>query len=195
MNLKFRLIAISLALLAVTTAAHAQGALYINPVAVHVGISTADSSIYSFLGTGQTGRMFYGVDFGGYYDIPLQNKQFEVGIDMHDSVLHGNNALLNSFLLGPRVAFRPNARLHPYIEPEVGVGTSRAPNTAIKINKPEFGIYAGGDFELNKHVMWRVVQVGYSSLSTASAGTIGASANIPSAQLITISAGLTFRLP
>jgi hypothetical protein len=44
-------------------------------------------------------------------------------------------------------------------------------------------------------VTWRVVEVGYSSLDTAGAGTIGLTASIPSSTLINFSSGLTFRLP
>jgi len=195
MKLKLQFAAVALGLALASAAAHAQGALYVNPIAIHVGISTADNSVFSFLGANTTSRMFYGVNLGGYYDIPMQNKKYEVGVDLHDSILHGNNALLNSFLVGPRVAFRTDKRLHPYIEPEIGVGSTRAPNTGIKINKVEYGIYGGADFNLNRHVNWRVAEIGYSSLQTASAGTIGVTASIPSAQLITITTGFTFRLP
>ncbi len=175
--------------------AHAQGALYVNPIAVRASNSTADTSTFAFLGKGDTSRMFYGVNIGGYYDIPMQNKSIEVGIDVHDANLHGNNALLNSFLLGPRIAFRTDARLHPYINPEFGAGTTRAPNTAIKVNKIEYGIWAGADYNISRRVNWRVLEVGYSRLSTASAATIGATTPIPSATLFTITTGLTFRLP
>ena len=176
---------------------HAQGAFYINPAAAHVSISKADPSLYSFLGTGNTSRMFFGVGIGGYYDLPLANQQFEVGIDLRDTALHGNNALLNTFSFGPRIAGSPfNRDIHPYIEPFVGLGTTRAPNTAIKINKAQFGILVGADYNLNKRVAWRIAEVGYSSLSTVSESTVGApSGSIPSANIISITTGLTFRLP
>jgi hypothetical protein len=181
-----------------SVAAHAQGALYITPVADRISNSKADNSTYSFLGPNTTSRMFYGVQFGGFYDIPhdYQPKSVEIGLDLRDAVLHGNNALLNSFLVGPRFAFAPFAHpIHPYVEPVVGAGSTRAPETSIKINKVQYGVYAGVDWEFSKRVSWRVVEVGYSSLDTASASTIGLTANIPNATLINFASGLTFRLP
>jgi hypothetical protein len=181
-----------------SVAARAQGALYVSPIAVRVSNSTNDTSTYSFLGSGTTSRMFYGVQFGGFYDLPhdYQPKSIELGIDMRDAVLHGNNALLNSFLVGPRIAFAPFTRpIHLYVEPIVGAGSTRAPETSIKITKVQYGVYAGADWEFSKHVTWRVVEVGYSSLDTAGAGTIGLTASIPSSSLINFSSGLTFRLP
>jgi opacity protein-like surface antigen len=181
-----------------SVAAHAQGALYITPIAVRVSNSTVDNSTYSFLGPNTKSRMFYGVQFGGFYDLPheYQPKSIEIGLDVRDAVLHGNNALLNSFLVGPRLAFSPFAHpFHPYVEPFVGDGSTRAPETSIKINKVQYGVFAGVDYDFSKHVSWRVVEVGYSSLATASATTIGITASIPSATLLNFSSGLTFHLP
>ena len=177
--------------------AHAQGAFYINPAAARISISTADPSLFSFLGRNTTARTFYGVELGGYYNLPLVEKQFEVGIELRDTVLHGNNALLNTFSFGPRISGSPFQRdIHPYVEPFIGVGTSRAPNTAIKVNKPQYGILLGADYNLNKRVAWRIAEVGYSSLSTVSESTVGSpSGSIPSANVISITTGLTFRLP
>jgi hypothetical protein len=197
--MKLRSLVLALLLAAgVSVAAHAQGALYITPVADRISNSTADNSTYSFLGPNTTSRMFYGVQFGGYYDIPraYQPKSVEIGLDLRDAVLHGNNALINSFLVGPRIAFAPFERpIHPYIEPIIGLGSTRAPNTSIKINKPQYGVYAGVDWEFSRHVSWRVVEAGFSSLDTASASTIGITASIPSATIVNIASGLTFRIP
>jgi hypothetical protein len=195
--MKLRSLVLALAFAAATSvAARAQGALYVDPVAVRASISKADPSLYSFLGPGTTSRMFYGVDFGGFYDIPMQQKKFEVGVDLRDTVLHGNNALLNSFVLGPRIAFSPFTHpFHPYVEPFVGIGETRAPNTAIKVSKVQYGVFGGIDDEFSRRVTWRVVEVGYSSLTTVSGGTVGASESIPAAKLLSITSGLTFRLP
>ena len=195
MKLRFAALALILAF-TTSIAAHAQGALYLSPVADRISNSKADPGLYSFLGVGKTSQMFYGVQFGGYYDIPMEQKEFEVGLDLRDAILHGNNALLNSFLVGPRIAISPFRRpFHPYVEPFVGVGTTRAPNTGIKVNKPQYGVYVGGDYDFSRHVSWRVVEIGYSGLTTASGGTIGASESIPSATVLSFSSGLTFRLP
>jgi hypothetical protein len=196
--MKLRSLVFVLALAAgFTVAASAQGALYVTPVANRVAISTADPGLYSLLGPGTTSRMFYGVQFGGYYDVPLHQKQLEVGLDLRDAFLHGNNALLNSFLVGPRIAFvlESHPRLHPYVEPFIGAGTTRAPNTAIKVTKPQYGVFAGADLNLGHVVSWRVAEIGYSSLTTASGGTIGATESVPSATILSVTTGLTFRLP
>lgn len=194
--MKFRSLLLVLAVAITASAAHAQGALYVNPVAIRISNSTADPSLFSFLGPGATSRMFYGVSFGGYYDIPRENKQVEIGVDLRDQVLHGNNALLNSFLVGPRLAIAPYKRpLHPYVEPFIGIGSTRAPNTGIKVNKTQYGAFVGADYAFSHNVSWRVAEIGYSSLVTASGGTIGATESIPAARLLSFTTGLTFRLP
>jgi len=194
--MKLHSLLIALALAGTASAASAQGALYINPVAIRVSTSTPETGTFAFLGNGASSRIFYGVDFGGFYDIPTQVKSIEVGIDLRDQILHGNNALLTSFLVGPRIAFAPfNNRFHPYVEPVVGVGTTRAPYTAIKVDKLQYGVFAGADFYLNSRITWRAVEVGYSSLTTASGGTVAAAGPVNSSSLLNISTGLTFRLP
>lgn len=196
--MKLRSLVLALAVAAGgTAAASAQGALYLTPIADRIAISTADPGTYSFLGPGTTSRMFYGVQFGGYYDVPLSYKKVEIGLDLRDGILHANNALLNSFLVGPRIAavLTGHPRLHPYLEPFIGVGSSRAPDTSIKVNKPQFGAFVGADLNLNHAISWRIAEVGYSSLTTASGGTIGLYETIPSATILTITTGFTFRLP
>ena len=196
--MKLRSLVLALVLTAGYSAvASAQGALYLTPIADRIAISKADPGLYSFLGPGTTSRFFYGVQFGGYYDVPLTEKQFEVGLDLRDAILHGNNASLNSFLVGPRIAptLTNHPRVHPYVEPFVGLGSTRAPNTAIKVNKPQYGVFVGADLNLGRVVSWRAIEVGYSSLTTASGGTIGASESIPSATVLSLTSGLTFRLP
>jgi len=182
---------------AITASAQAPGgALYLNPVAVHASISQADPGLFSFLGPNTTSRMFWGLDFGGYQNVPSKVKGVDFGIDVRDQILHGNNALLNSFLVGIRVGFDPfHNRIHPYLQPFVGVGSTRAPNTAIRISKFQGGAMAGVDVNLNKRITWRAAEVGYSTLVTASGGTIGASESVPSVTLINISTGLLFRIP
>jgi hypothetical protein len=191
-----RILVVALIVTGLAAAARGQGALYVNPVAIRISNSTADPGLFSFLGPGSTSRIFYGVDFGGFYDVPNVFPAGEIGIDVRDQILHANNASLNSFLVGPRIGIKPiSARLHPYVEPFIGVGSTRAPNTAIKVNKAQYGVFAGADYDLGRRVSWRVIELGYSSLDTASGGTIGGTESIPSATLINFSTGLTFRLP
>ena len=193
--IKLRSLVIALVVAAAASTVHAQGALYVAPIAYRISNSTLDTSLFSFLGPTSTSRLFYGVLFGGYYDIPLANKSLEVSGDLRDSIVHGNSAALNSFLVGVRVAPTKYGKLRPYVEPFVGAGSSRAPHTAIRVTQAQYGGLVGVDYAFSRNVGWRVAEVGYSSLRTASAGTIGGTANIPAAGLINFSSGLTFRLP
>lgn len=196
--MKLRSLVLALALAAGCSAvASAQGALYITPVFDRISLSKADPGAFSFLGPNTTSRMFYGVQFGGFYHVPVNLQQVDISLDLRDAILHGNNALLNSFLVGPRIApiLINHPHIHPYVEPFIGVGSTRAPNTGIKVNKPQYGVFVGTDLNLGHVVSWRVAEFGYSGLTTASGGTIGATESVPSATILSLTTGLTFRLP
>jgi hypothetical protein len=75
----------------------------------------------------------------------------------------------------------------------VGVGTSRAPTSTVRINRAQYGIFAGADYSLSKHVDFRIVEVGFNSLQTASSSTIGGNGNIPTSRLLSFSTGFVFR--
>lgn len=191
--MKFRLFAVVVGLALTTIAAQAQVGLYLNPIAIRVSNSKADTGPFAFLGENSTSKMFYGVNFGGYYDFYQQGKT-EVGLDVRDSIVHGNSASLNSFLVGIRVATKPFSRpLKPYLQASVGIGTSRPPTTTVRTNRAEFGVYGGVDYELNRHVDYRIAEVGFNSLTTASSTTIGGIGDIPASRLISFSTGLVFR--
>ena len=196
--MRFRLLAVAavfaLAVPALTTvAAHAQAALYFNPVAIRASNSKADSGPFAFLGQNSTSQMFYGVNVGGYYTL-YQAGKTEVGIDVRDSLTHGNSAVLNSFLVGVRISASPFERpIKPYVVIGGGAGTTRAPTNPRRITRGQYGIFAGADYTLARHIDYRVVEVGYSSLSTVSSDTVGGSSSIPSASLLSVSTGVVFR--
>lgn len=191
--MKFRFFALVVGFALTTVAAYAQVGLYLNPIATRVSNSQADTGPFAFLGSNNTSKMFYGVDMGGYYNFYQQGKN-EAGLDVRDSIVHGNNASLNSFLLGIRVATKPFANpLKPYVQVSVGVGTSRPPTSTVRINRAQYGIFGGADYALNKHVDFRVVEVGFNSLLTASTTTIAGTGNIPASKLISVSTGFVFR--
>ena len=193
--MKFRLLATVVGLALTTVAAHAQVGLYLNPIAIRVSNAKADTGPFAFLGDNATSRVFYGVNFGGYYNFFHQGKT-EAGLDVRDSIVHANNASLNSFLVGVRVATKPFTRpLKPYVQASVGVGTSRAPTSLIRVSKIQYGIYGGADYTLNPHVDFRIVEVGYGSLTTASSTTVGGSGAITASRLLSFSTGLVFRFP
>jgi hypothetical protein len=193
--MKFRLFAVVVGLALTTVAAHAQIGLYLNPVAVRVSNSTADTGPFAFLGQNSTSRVFYGVDLGGYYNFFHRGKT-EAGLDVRDSITHANKASLNSFLLGIRVATSPFSNpIRPYVQASVGVGTSRAPTSAVRTSKAQYGIFAGADYPLNRHLDFRIFEVGFASLPTSSSSTIGGTGNISASRLLSFSTGLVLRLP
>jgi hypothetical protein len=200
MKLRSTVLAFAIALpsaVALAQDAQSRGALFFNPIAVRVSNSTVDTSTYSFLGPTSKSRMFYGVEFGGYYNFKTPYTRLEVGAELRDSITHGNGALLNTFLIAPRIAYipSPSSRLRPYIEPFVGAGTTRAPHTLVGATKAQYGVMGGLDWNLGRVVTFRTFEVGYSSLVTASQATVGKFGTYPSSQLINISSGLVFRIP
>jgi hypothetical protein len=176
-----------------TIAARAQVGVYLNPVGIHVSNSTADTGPFAFLGENSTSRTFYGVNFGGYYDF-FHTDKADVGVDFRDSYTKGNNASLNSFLLGVRVAAKPiKYSFKPYAQLSVGVGSTKPPHSTVHISRFAYDIYGGVDYTLAKHVDFRVVEVGYGSLSTVSSANFNGQNSIPSSRLLSISTGLVFR--
>ena len=193
--MNFRYLALAVGLALTTLAAHAQVGLYINPVAIRISNSQADSGPFAFLGENSKSNIFYGVNIGGYYNFYHQGKT-EVGLDIRDSITNGNSATLNSFLVGVRVATEPFKRpLKPYLQASVGVGTTRPPTSSVRANRAQFGIFGGADYALNRHVDFRVVEIGFNSVTTASSTTIGGVGNIPASKLLSFSTGLVFRFP
>jgi hypothetical protein len=192
---KLRLLVAVVGLALATVAAHAQFGIYVNPIAIRVSNSTADSGPFAFLGQNSKSQMFYGLNLGSYYNL-LQQAKTEAGIDIRDSIVHGNSASLNSFLVGARLAVSPFHRpIKPYLQASIGAGTSRAATNPVHITKAQYGVYVGADYPLNHHVDLRVLEVGYSSLITASSATIGGTATIPASNLLSFSTGVVLRFP
>jgi Outer membrane protein beta-barrel domain len=195
--MKLRFAAVFALLTFATFTARAQIGFYINPVANHITISTPDSGPFAFLGQDQTSRWFGGVDIGGYYDffnMADSTVGLKAGLDIRDVIVHGGNAGLNSFLVSPRISVKPfKMPLRPYIMPSIGAGSSHSPNNDLHITRFQYAISAGADYTIAKHVDFRVIEIGYGSVSTVSSGTVGATASIPSANVLNISSGLVFR--
>jgi len=194
--MKLRYLATVVVLAMTTVAAHAQTGvgLYFNPVATLVTNSVPDSGPYAFLGQNSTSAVFYGYNIGGYYDFYHAGK-IATAFDMRYSDLHSNNALLRDFLVGVRVSGQPFSHpLKPYIQASIGVGTTKAPQATVHVSKLDYGIFAGADYAIARHVDFRIVEIGYGSLATASTSTIAASGpSIPASRLINFSSGLVFR--
>ena len=193
--MKLRSIAAVAVLALATVAAHAQAGLYFNPVAIRVGNSSADAGSYAFLGQNSTSQVFYGYDFGGYYDF-FHAGPIAAGIDVRESDLHANNAMLRSFLVGARVSAKPFTRpIKPYAQISVGVSTTKAPASTVHVSKFDYAVYGGVDYTLQKHIDFRVLEIGYGSLTTVSSADVGGGGtlNIPAANQLSFSSGLVFR--
>jgi hypothetical protein len=192
--MKLRFLVPALALALTTIAAQAQIGLYLNPVVSRVSNSTADTGPFAFLGAGKTSQIFGGVDFGGYYEFAHYAKS-DVSVDVRDAIQHGNNAALNSFLVGIRVAAKPMAYgLKPYGQLSIGAGTTRSPLSIVHVTKLAYGIYGGVDKPLNKHVDWRILEVSYGSMTTISSSSFGGPTPIPAASVLGFSTGFVFRI-
>ena len=194
--MKLRYAVLALVLGFVTVGAQAQGALYLNPMVTRISNSTADTGPFAFLGSGSTSGLFGGVVIGGYYEV-FHAPRYVVSLDLRDAIQQGNNASLNTFLFGGRVAGSPDRSVFkPYAQASFGTGRTRAPHTSIVTNQFTYNVAAGVDRTLNRHVDWRMIEVGYGSVMTISSAQFSSSSPaIPASSLLNFSAGLVFRVP
>jgi len=188
-----RLAFAAVALVLLASQAHAQIGVYINPIFSHISNSTPDSGPFAFLGQNGTSKEFGGVVLGGYDDF-FHGSKLTAGVDIRDSIIHADNAGLNTFMVGVRVSGKPfTLPLKPYVQASVGVGTSHSGNNHTSISREQFGIFFGGDYTLASHVDWRVVEIGYGTVTTISSDTVGGTSSIPAASVLSASTGLVFR--
>jgi hypothetical protein len=169
--------------------------LYVNPIGIGISNSQADTGVFAFLGDGATQRTFYGAAIGGYVNF-FHAQKYDAGLDLRDIIVNANNARLNSFLVGGRVAIKPIAeKFKPYAQLSVGVGSSKAPHSPIKLNRFQYGIYGGLDYTLAKHVDFRAFELGYGSVSTINSGNFNGVTSFSASSLFSVSTGLVFRIP
>ena len=169
--------------------------LYVNPIGIGISNSKADTGVFAFLGDGVTQRTFYGAAIGGYVNF-FHAQKYDAGVDLRDIIVSGNGAHLNSFLVGGRVAVKPLAeKFKPYVQLSVGVGSSKAPHSPIKLNRFQLGIYGGLDYTLAKHVDFRAFELGYGSVSTINSGNFNGTTSFSASSLFSVSTGLVFRVP
>jgi hypothetical protein len=194
--MKLRFLALLLPFAALPLAAQMQGGgLYLNPVAIRISNSTPDTGLFAFLGQNGTSNMFYGVNLGGYYDWQTKKPKWAVGADVRETIVHGNNAALDSLLFGVRVVDQPfKSSLRLYAEPALGLGRSKSPYSPAHHTGFELHIFGGADYALAKYVDWRVVEIGYGSVPTVNSADFGNPVNISSSHLLSISTGLVFRI-
>jgi hypothetical protein len=194
--MKLRFLALLLAFSALPLAAQMQGGgLYLNPVAIRITNSTPDTGLFAFLGDNSTSNMFYGVNLGGYYDWQTKKPNWAVGMDVRETIVHGNNAALDSLLFGVRVVDKPfKSPLRLYVEPALGPGRSKSPYSPAHHTGLELHIFGGADYPIAKYVDWRVAEVGYGSVTTVNSADFGNAVTIPSSHLLSITTGLVFRI-
>ena len=104
--------------------------------------------------------------------------------------------MLRSFLVGARVSAKPFTRpIKPYAQISVGVSTTKAPASTVHVSKFDYAVYGGVDYTLQKHIDFRVLEIGYGSLTTVSSADVGGGGtlNIPAANQLSFSSGLVFR--
>jgi hypothetical protein len=191
MKLRFSVLVLTLALC--SAGAQAQFGLYLNPEVTRISNSQPDTGPFAFLGQNQTSQIFGGIAIGGYYEA-YHAPKFDFSLDLRDAIEHGNNASINSFLFGARVnAKLSNSSMKPYVQLSIGAGRTRAPLSPIPATKLEYDVFAGVDKPLAKHVDWRIVEVGYGSVTTISSYLYAGPVAIPAAKLINFSTGFVFR--
>jgi hypothetical protein len=191
--MKLRFLVPCLAFALMTVAAHAQIGLYVNPVFTHISNSQLDSGPFAFLGTNTTSRMFYGANIGGYDDF-FHGGKVNVGVDVRDSIVKGNNATLNSFLVGVRVVGKSTrTSLKPYVQLSGGVGTSKPPTSTVHLSRAGYAIFGGVDYPFAKHVDFRIAEVGYGSVGTVSSANYAGGIPQVASKLFSVSTGLVFR--
>jgi hypothetical protein len=169
--------------------------LYVNPIAEPIHNSQADTGPFAFLGDGATSRTFWGASIGGYVNF-FHAPKFDAGIDVRDMIVTGNNAHLNSFMVGGRLVAKPIAEsFKPYVQVSIGAGSSKPPHSSVHLTRLQYQIFGGVDYTLAKHVDFRIVEVGYGGVSTINSGDFNGSVTFPASSLFSVSTGLVFRFP
>lgn len=174
-----------------SVAAHAQIGAYFNPIVTRVSNAQVDNGNFSYLGQNSTSGFRGGVSIGGYYMFGT-GPGLHFGADVRDEWQRGSNSLLNEFLLGLRVTGNVG-RLTPYIEVLGGAGTTRSPFTQVRTTKGALKGYGGVDYRVNKRLDFRVVEVGYGTLTTSSSAIYNSNLSYPSSRLLSFSSGLVVR--
>jgi opacity protein-like surface antigen len=167
--------------------------IYLNPVVSRIS-GSADSGPFAFLGTGNTSRIFGGIDYGAFFDF-LHNGKATLGVDMRDVVLHGNSGSdLNSFLVGIRIAYKPSShsRWKPYVMPQIGSGRSRSALSPVHKTNVQYGLSAGADYKLGKFVDFRALEIGYNGVTTVNSSEFNEPTNIGPVKMINASTGFVF---
>ena len=193
--MKLRTIALVLSVALVSAAAHAQTGVYLTGDAQQFTQKGVDYTLTSPSSKNIDKLWLYGAAYGVYYDF-FHSGPLTAGFDVRESDLHANNAMLRSFLVGARVSAKPFTRpIKPYAQFSLGLGTTKPPVGTVHVSKFDYVLYGGVDYTLQKHIDFRVMEIGYGSLTTVSTATVGGGGTqyIPASTQISFSSGLVFR--
>ncbi|HEY0264099.1 MAG TPA: hypothetical protein VGC07_06220 [Granulicella sp.] len=197
--MRLRLLAVLAGMALATGSAVAQSSqkigIYATPYVSRISNSKADTGVFAFLGEGATSRFFEG--FGvGVYDEFYHTPRFDAGVDVRTKIIRGAGAQYADFLLGGRVSFKPKTLpISPYIDLLGGAASTRAAHNPRSLGRATYSISAGADWHLSRVIDFRIIEVGYSSLTTMNTSIVNTQATaFPSSQVINLSTGLVFRI-
>lgn len=168
--------------------------LYVQPVFSFIHNSEADTGSFAFLGEGKNSQWFRGAALG-FQDEFYHAGANNFGFDMRLNFQRGNDAAMDTFLVGLRYSRTTDGKLRPFAELLGGVGGTSSPFNAHRVTRPMFQVSVGADYPVFKHLDWRVAEVSYGQVRTIGADAfLGTDVhNRPAAQVIGIGSGLVVR--
>jgi hypothetical protein len=190
--MKLRSLAILFGLALTTGAASAQIGIYVMPAYARVS-GTADTGTFAFLGPNKTSANFKGANMGIYYDFS-HSGNVGLGLDMRLRILGSSTgARQDTFLVGIRAVYTAPERIHPYIEPFVGVAGTHSGTNPLWLKRAEYGGLAGVDYRLGKHADFRAVEFSYSSFQPINTDAFGISPTQHKATNFSAASGIVLR--
>ncbi|HUZ97532.1 MAG TPA: hypothetical protein VMU57_21720 [Edaphobacter sp.] len=182
--MKLRHLAVLFFIALSSAAARAQVAIYGTFDATHLSDNSNHQATW-----------FYGPSIGAYYDF-VHLGPLAAGVDLRGNFLFGSHEKYRSGLVGLRLSAKPPILpIKPYAQFSIGAGGAKADGTANfpdtnYSTKFQYEVLGGVDLTVLPRIDLRVAEVGYGRMSGVNGGT-----NAPASSLVTVGAGLVFRLP
>ena len=153
--------------------------------APHFEISGSYSYVRARSSSGQSFDLHGGSVSGAYRVGKWTSIAGDVGGYSFTDLPNGVKGRLYTFLFGPRICFRPGARVTPIAQLLLGMARHTAETPTDKAGENSFALALGGglDLNLNRHFAIRAVQADY--LLTRFAGATGNSASQNNVRLST----------
>ena len=83
--------------------------------------------------------------------------------------------------------------IRPYAQIAAGAANSKAQLSQIHTTRGMFGIFGGIDYPLNRHIDFRIVELGYGGVTVQNSYIYGGPIPIGSSRMVEVSSGLVFR--